>query len=247
MARVTAAVNEFINLWACGGNASLKLDTCNGGCTVSFTANLGHPGALLQPSQSPASPNFQSPSSPVSGQRYRRPAEKQRSRMRAASRQATAAAEVIGPEVPAPSVSAAPSSSSVSPPVRKAAKAENVTTAKTDMTVPAVTAESECDQVASTSCKAVPPPSKNVKCLNCDHKMAPDHQCEELPSASSSNIDASVGTKTVENEAKNTSGCQGLTSKAMLSRQLRMKKFCETCDALLPLGSRCPTCGVTVK
>ena len=107
MARATAAVREFLNIWECGGTASLKLDTNKGGCTVSFTAHLGHPGALLQASPPPtspacASPRFQhAPSSPSSsGQRYRGPADKQRSRVRAADFQA--AAEAAAPVLPAP-------------------------------------------------------------------------------------------------------------------------------------------------
>ena len=107
MARATAAVKEFLNIWECGGTASLKLDTNQGGCTVSFTAHLGHPGALLQASPPPtsparASPRFQhAPSSPSSsGQRYRGPADKERSRVRAAARQA--AAEAAAPVLPTP-------------------------------------------------------------------------------------------------------------------------------------------------
>ena len=111
MARATTAVREFLNIWECGGKASLKLDTNEGGCTVSFTAHLGHPGAVLQaspPATSPAlactSPRFQhvpfSPSS--SGQRYRGPADKQRSRARAAARQAAAEAAAPVPLTPEP-------------------------------------------------------------------------------------------------------------------------------------------------
>ena len=55
MARANAAVREFLNIWECGGTASLMLDTTKGGCTVSFTAHLGHPGALLQASPPPTS------------------------------------------------------------------------------------------------------------------------------------------------------------------------------------------------
>ena len=101
MARVTAAVREFLNIWECGGSASLQLDTSQGGCTVRFSAHLGHPGALLQPSPPPpACP----PSHPTSGQRYRGPSDKQRSRVRAANREAAAKA-AAPPETPVPTSS----------------------------------------------------------------------------------------------------------------------------------------------
>ena len=54
--RVQAAVLEFLHAWACGCMASLHLDTSEGGCTVSFTAHLGHPGAVLLPTPPPTAP-----------------------------------------------------------------------------------------------------------------------------------------------------------------------------------------------
>ena len=54
--RVQAAVMEFLHAWACGCMASLHLDTSEGVCTVSFTAHLGHPGAVLLPTPPPTAP-----------------------------------------------------------------------------------------------------------------------------------------------------------------------------------------------
>ena len=111
-ARVTAALSEFLNIWACGGNATLQLETWEGGCKVNFSAHLGHPGAPQIPTppppasdspcvpstsstpttsgqryRGPTPPRFQS-SPTTSGQRYRGHTDKQRSRARAASHQA---------------------------------------------------------------------------------------------------------------------------------------------------------------
>ena len=218
MARATAAVREFLNIWECGGTASLKLDTNEGGCTVSFTAHLGHPGALLQASPPPTSPAppctspcFQhAPSSPSSsGQRYRGPADKQRSRVRAAARQAAAdaAAPVLPtPEPPAQTVDVTALKAMPSPPSSPVTPTLGLENSKTltdeseiaeSETAKSDTAQSEpltavrasfCNgmdsgDVASTSCKALLPPPTEVKCWNCDCLMASNHQCEEPPSA----------------------------------------------------------------
>ena len=76
--RVQAAVSEFLHAWTCGGKASLHLDTSEGGCTVSFTAHLGHPGALLLPTPPPAAPFL----------RHHGRADRERNRQRAAAHQA---------------------------------------------------------------------------------------------------------------------------------------------------------------
>ena len=94
--RVEAAVSEFLHAWTCGGKASLHLDTSEGGCTISYTAHLGHPGALLLPTSPPAAPL----------QRHRGRAEKERNRQRAAAHQA--AQQAVTPASSTPISSSAP-------------------------------------------------------------------------------------------------------------------------------------------
>ena len=197
MARVTAAVSEFLNIWACAGNASLKLDTKKGGCTVSFTANLGHPGALLLPTpappvspsnpesspsstpsplgqryRGPASPCFQPTPSSSASQRYRGSGDRQRSRVRAATHQAAA-------KLPGTAIS--PLKSAASEKKETCAKAETVsetilkgTSVKTELT----------GDMGSASCQPLP---AEVKCWNCDQLMTPDHQCDSVAISSQLN------------------------------------------------------------
>ena len=178
MARVTAAVSEFLNIWACEGNASLKLDTKNGGCTVNFTAHLGHPGVLLLPTPappvSPSSPksSFSTPSfadqryrGPVSScnqptpsssasQRYRGSGDRQRSRVRAATHQA-AAAKAAG---------------TVTSSLQPAAAEKVETDVKTD--------------IGSETVLKLPSVKTEVNCWNCNQPMTPDHQCDSAAKAS---------------------------------------------------------------
>ena len=82
---LTASVNEFLQVWALGGTASLTLTTSNGQATVGFNCTLGLPGAphSLSPSQ-PATPPRRQP-------RHRGPSEIERNRQRAARHQAAMA------------------------------------------------------------------------------------------------------------------------------------------------------------
>ena len=206
MARVSAAFSELLNMWTCGGNASLQLETKNGECTVSFTAHLGHPGALLLPTPlPPSSPSFQShlptpsgqrnrgPASPCfptsqmsptsSGQRHRGTGDKMRSRVRAASHQAAESAAATAQAVPAPSTSPLKTAETEILAANAAqavtvVKAETVTVA-TAMAANEICKETEEGDMASTSCKPMLPPAADVKCWNCDILMTPEHQCEE--------------------------------------------------------------------
>ena len=82
---VIASVNEFINVWALGGSASLSLTTKDGQATVEFNCTLGNPGAPhCLPTSLPSSPPRRQP-------RHRGPAEKERNRQRAARHQAARA------------------------------------------------------------------------------------------------------------------------------------------------------------
>ena len=46
--RVTAAVSEFLHIWASGGDATLTLDTISGECAINFSAHFGKRYSLLQ-------------------------------------------------------------------------------------------------------------------------------------------------------------------------------------------------------
>ena len=207
-ARVTAAVSEFLNIWACEGNASLTLDTKNGSCTVSFQAHLGHPGALLLPTPAPpVSPTSSSPgqcyrgqaspcskptpSSSSSGQRYRGTADKQRSNVRAANYQAlhqtagmAQGASEKDPTVPPVS----PKQSTAAEDPSKVLTAANSETAAAITGAATVTSENiVIADMASKNCQQLlPPPAENLNCWNCEHLMTPEHQCGEPPASSSS-------------------------------------------------------------
>ena len=73
---LTASVNEFIQVWALGGNATLNLTTSVGQATVGFNCSLDLPGAPHSRPPSPPSTQRQP--------RHRRPTENERNRQRAA-------------------------------------------------------------------------------------------------------------------------------------------------------------------
>ena len=106
---VIASVNEFINVWALGGSASLSLTTKDGQATVGFNCTLGNPGA---PHSLPAS----LPSSPPRRQpRHRGPSEKERNRQRAACHQAARAMASAASSSPVTAPVTPPSPSSTEP------------------------------------------------------------------------------------------------------------------------------------
>ena len=84
-----ASVNEFIQIWALGGDANLNLSTHEGRTTVSFNCTIGQPGAphSLPPFHVPTP----APSPPPHRPRHRGPAERERNRLRAARHQAAQA------------------------------------------------------------------------------------------------------------------------------------------------------------
>ena len=237
MARVTAAVSEFLNIWACEGSASLHLDTSSGGCAVKFTAHLGHPGALLQPTPpTPASPSFKPTPEAPPRQRYRGPADKERSRLRTAAFKA------------APRHAAATEQSSPIPPAGTA-EVLTASTASAVSVIPGKTAidgddnsplDTAIGDGASTSCSAPLPPPTSVNCVNCDSVMTPNHQCEEPISSTSlaSSIQVpsatmgacSATTARVNDRHMNTAGPRII---------MNMMKFCATCDSMHPYGAKC--------
>ena len=96
-----ASVNEFIQIWALGGDANLNLSTNGGRTTVSFNCTIGPPGAphFLPPSPAPAPAAPPPPHRP----RHRGPSEKERNRLRAARHQA-AQVEAAAPVSSSPPV-----------------------------------------------------------------------------------------------------------------------------------------------
>ena len=102
---VVASVQEFMTVWAMGGDASLNLTTNNGLATVSFTCHLGHPGAPNSPPSS-STPSTSSSRHP----RHRGPTEKERNRQRAAHHQAarTTAIAPVSESSPSEPVATAP-------------------------------------------------------------------------------------------------------------------------------------------
>ena len=83
-----ASVNEFIQMWAIGGDATLNLSTSGGLTTVAFNCTIGHPGA---PHHLPPSAPFSSATTPPHRPRHRGAAEKEKNRQRAAAHQAAQA------------------------------------------------------------------------------------------------------------------------------------------------------------
>ena len=263
MARITAAVSEFLNIWACEGNASLHLDTSSGGCTVSFRVHLGHPGALLQPTTPPPTSPFPQPTPATpSRQRHRGTSDKERSRRRTAAYQAAVRPPVpLSPPTPAPPVTAARAAkvstarnteivnvSAMSPEVQIPGKTEVVNDE-------AVIAATEADDLASTSCFATLPPPVNVNCWNCGSVMTPDHQCGEVKTTSltvQSDL-SSVNCNAAQSELKVTGTSLGspvrkcdspdsdIPSKTppLPRRGLNINTFCVKCEKRHPVWQKC--------
>ena len=253
MARVTAAVSKFLNIWACEGNASLHLDTSSGGCTVSFRVHLGHPGALLQPTTPPPTSPFPQPTPATPcRQRYRGPSDQERSRRRTAAYQAALRPAVPpSPPTPASPVTAA-----------RAAKVtawntETVNTSAIPPDVPisgqtevvnegVVIAAKEAGDLASTSCIATLPPPVNVNCWNCGSVMTPDHQCEEVKITSSTSDLSSVNCNAAQSELSLTGTLLGSPAKKCDSstpplprRGLNINTFCAKCEKRHPVRQKC--------
>ena len=103
-----ASVNEFINIWVLGGDASLNLTTSGGLTKVAFNCTLGPPDApySFPPSSGPCPPPWTSPPhTPTPNRpRHRGPSQRERNRQRAARHQAAQveAAASVSSSVSAP-------------------------------------------------------------------------------------------------------------------------------------------------
>ena len=87
-----ASVQEFLQIWALSGDATLNLTTSGGQANIEFKCTLGHPGAphTLPPSAPPSAP----PPAPHRP-RHRGPAEREKNRLRAARHQAARAKSTV--------------------------------------------------------------------------------------------------------------------------------------------------------
>ena len=147
---LTASVNEFLQVWALGGTASLTLTTSNGQATVGFNCTLGLPGAphSLPPSQ-PATPPRRQP-------RHRGPSEIERNRQRAARHQAAMAT--------ASTTSSSPVTASVA--TKSLSSTASVTTTSTTASVASAS-------VASP--KSSDSQQLDYKCDHCEFKSASEN------------------------------------------------------------------------
>ena len=261
MARATAAVKEFLNIWECGGTASLKLDTSQGGCKVSFTAHLGHPGALLETSPPPTSPSFQPAptNSPPSGQRYRGPADKQRSRLRAAARQAAATPTAPSVPVPVPANPALNAGASASPSATMLLSTPERPTLTLEMPGSAVLSTSPCAaDLPSSPPEAVgsvtPSPVSPIPQSDGAYALPPPappsaHSagdaigllplCPNCEQPMSSSHQCNASSSEVDNVTEKTE-MQNVTPAR--PRRLNMMKFCDNCNTLHQYGFKCPSC-----
>ena len=134
-----ASVQEFIQIWALSGDATLNLTTSGGQANIEFKCTLGHPGAphTLPPSV-PASAPPPAPQRP----RHRGPSERERNRVRAARHQAAQAEKTASSITVTDSVPAKSTTASLAP------------------TVTAASTGSEDPESGS---------SKDLKCEHCDY------------------------------------------------------------------------------
>ena len=162
---VVASVQEFMNVWALGGEASLKLTSSGGAATVSFNCSLGHPGALHSvplPSHPPHPPH---PPPPPHRPRHRGPSERERNRLRAARHQA-ARAEATAPVISASSVIASVTSAAPAPATATVTSASPSSAASVRNTVPAAEG-SDPEGEPEIAVNLVS--SINFKCDQCDY------------------------------------------------------------------------------
>ena len=169
LACVSGAFSEFLKVWSSGGSASLQLNSSNGGCDITFSAHLGHPGATFQPSPPPPStPHY----------RHRTPADKVRNQKRAAAHQ-----ESLSASAPSPPSTAYPTLATASAAVSSYAAATSAPT--TAASVPSSATPMSRHSVAAQTVPCQPTTSVKesssalpvMNCGNCEGVMSPTHQC----------------------------------------------------------------------
>ena len=154
-----ASLNEFIQIWALAGEATLNLTTSGGLTKVAFNCTLGKPGAphSLPPSPSSCPSSKTTPHRP----RHRGPGQRERNRQRAARHQA------------ARLEATAPVSSAVSAPVTASMAAEltsptaSVASTTVASSTPLTTSEKSKETQVSESSGGESSP--NFKCDQCDY------------------------------------------------------------------------------
>lgn len=191
---VKSAVAEFIGCWSAGGKASLSLDTQGGATTITFTCTLGHPDAPLH-----------KPSHSHRRKRHRGPAEKQRSRERAALHQMrsklalpTAPSPTFSPSLPSLPISPTPASVVDEMPVtyrsckrcglpckNHPAPGYGMATCQVSLAVSPSTPSSPKETLRDANDSMVDllsspvKDSRNESCYNCGERLSPTHQCYE--------------------------------------------------------------------
>ena len=152
-------MNEFIQIWALGGNATLNLNTSGGLLKVAFNCTLGKPSDphSIPPSTAPCTPPPPNPHRP----RHRGPAQREKNRQRAARHQA------------ARLEATAPVSSAVSAPITASvtAKYTSSTAAVDSTTVVSSTpsTNSELSKDTEVSERSGGDTSPDLKCDQCDY------------------------------------------------------------------------------
>ena len=175
LACVSGAFSEFLKVWSSGGSASLQLNSSNGGCDITFSAHLGHPGATFQPSPPP-------PSSPH--YRHRTPADKVRNQKRAAAYQESLSTSApSSPSTASATASAAVSSYAAATSAPTPTPAVSVPSSATPLSRRSATVKPVVAAVPNVACQ----PTTSVKesssalsllnCGNCEGVMSPAHQC----------------------------------------------------------------------
>ena len=154
-----ASVNEFIQIWALGGDATLNLTTSGGLTKVAFNCTLGEPSAphSIPPSPAPCTPLHPNPHRP----RHRGPAQREKNRQRAVRHQAAR----LEATAPVSSAVSAPATASMT------TKSTSSTVAVDSTTVVSSTpsTNSELSKDTEVSERSGGDTSPDFKCDQCDY------------------------------------------------------------------------------
>ena len=176
LACVSGAFSEFLKVWSSGGSASLQLNSSNGGCDITFSAHLGHPGATFQSSPPPPSPPQN---------RHRTPADEVRKQKRAAAHQESLSASVPSSLSTTSRTSATASAAvySYAAATSTPSPAVSVPSSSTPLSRRSATVKPVVEAAQTVACR----PTTSVKesssalpvmnCGNCEGVMSPTHQC----------------------------------------------------------------------
>ena len=168
LACVSGAFSEFLKVWSSGGSASLQLNSSNGGCDITFSAHLGHPGTTFQPSPTPP---------PTPSYRPRTPADKVRNQKRAAAHQESLSASVPSSPSTASLTSAAATSAPTPTPTVSVPSSSTPLSRRSASVKPVVGAAQTVACQPTNSVKESNSALSLLNCVNCEGMMSPAHQC----------------------------------------------------------------------